>query len=72
MGTVVLAAATDVTNIARLAGVGSELYIKSYSREQEHQADHLGVRYLHRTGYDQMGMARFLQLLESHDRLKAW
>lgn len=60
LGAAVLGAATGSSDVAQAAGLGSELYIKSYSRGQEHQADELGVRYLHRAGYDPGAMASFL------------
>ncbi len=66
LGASVVAAAIDNKEVARAAGLGSALYIKSYSRSQEHQADELGIRYLHRAGYDHFAMARFLEALESN------
>ncbi len=45
--------------------------LKSYSRDQEFEADMLGVRYLSRAGYDTRGMAEFLQQLQAHARLEA-
>ncbi len=64
LGAVVLAAATESKSVAQAAGLGSNLYISSYSRGQEHQADDLGVRYLHRAGYDPFAMASFLANLQ--------
>lgn len=71
LGAAVIAAATDNAQAARAAGVGSELYIKSYSRGQESQADELGIRYLYKAGYDIGGMARFLENLGAQDDLQA-
>ncbi|MEM7168685.1 MAG: M48 family metalloprotease [Pseudomonadota bacterium] len=51
-------------------GIGA-VVLKSYSRDQEFEADMLGVRYLARAGYDTRGMAEFLQQLQSHARLEA-
>ena len=53
-----------------LAGLGSQLYLKSYSREQI-QADSLGVRYLARAGYETGAMASFLKKLGNAGRLQA-
>lgn len=57
--------------IGQLAQVGAALYVQGYSREQEHQADELGVRYLSRAGYDPMAMASFLEQLEAESALAA-
>ncbi|HUL06346.1 MAG TPA: M48 family metalloprotease [Candidatus Acidoferrum sp.] len=50
---------------------GAAAHLQSYSRDQEYQADLLGVRYLSRTNYDPLGMASFLGQLEANDRLDA-
>jgi predicted Zn-dependent protease len=55
--------------VKNLAGVGAAAYLQSYSRDQEYQADLLGVRYLSRTNYDPYGMASFLGQLQASDRL---
>lgn len=70
LGSLVLAVASENANVARAASMGSDLYIKSYSRSQEHQADDLGIRYLQRAGYDTGAMASFLTTLAAHDTLQ--
>ncbi len=55
------AAASDAVGLALL----------SYSRDQEYEADFLGVRYLARTGHDPQAMAGFLERLLAHDRFQA-
>lgn len=70
LGAAVIAAALDSPAAAQAAGVGSDLYLKSYSRGQEHEADALGVRYLQRNGYDAMAMASFLQNLQRNEGLE--
>ena len=57
--------------LAGAVGSGGAAYLQSYSRDQEYQADLLGVRYLSRTNYDPYGMASFLGQLEADDRLDA-
>ncbi|MGH6926711.1 MAG: M48 family metalloprotease, partial [Dongiaceae bacterium] len=57
--------------VAGMVGAGGNAYLQSYSRDQEYQADLLGVRYLSRTNYDPLGMASFLSQLQSNDRLDA-
>ena len=62
------------------AGTGSEIaereqeqaaYVQGYSREQEMEADTLGIRYLARAGYDPGAMAGFLARLDAQARLEA-
>lgn len=61
LGASVLGAAIGVPAVSQAIGVGNNLYMSSYSRDQETQADQLGVRYLSRSGYDMMGMSNFLR-----------
>jgi predicted Zn-dependent protease len=69
LGAAIVGAATGSQAIGQIATVGSDLYIKSYSREQEHQSDELGVRYLSRAGYDPKAMASFLASLDAQTKL---
>lgn len=55
--------------IGEAVNLGSNLYIKSYSRGQEHQSDELGVRYISRAGYDPKAMASFLKSLDAQSKL---
>lgn len=64
LGAAAVAATLDRPGVGRVAGLGSNLYIKSYSRSQEHQADHLGLRYMVNAGYDAHAMGAFLSNLE--------
>jgi len=50
---------------------GAQLYLASYSRDQEFEADMLGVRYNGLAGYDPGGMASFLGQLRENSRLEA-
>ena len=61
LGATVLGAAIGVPAASQAIGVGTNLYMSSYSRDQESQADQLGVRYLSRTGYDMNAMSDFLK-----------
>ncbi len=61
LGASVLGAAIGVPAASQAIGLGSNLYMSSYSRDQETQADQLGVRYLSRSGYDMAGMSNFLR-----------
>jgi len=43
--------------------VGGSLYLLSFSRDQETQADELGVRYMTRLGYSPMGQLQVMKIL---------
>jgi predicted Zn-dependent protease len=60
-------AAADL--VQQAGGVGAQAYLAGYSRDQEFQADELGVRYMARAGYDPTAMASFLDKLERNDQL---
>jgi predicted Zn-dependent protease len=68
---VLLGVVTGSQEVANLAGSAGAAYLQSYSRDQEYQADLLGVRYLSRTNYDPYGMASFLGQLEAEEKLDA-
>lgn len=55
----------------QLAGQLASIHLQGYSREQEFEADMLGVRYLVRAGYDPDAMASFLGQLRAHSSLQA-
>ena len=71
LGTSVLGAAVDTPGATDLARLGSQLYLSSYSREQENQADDLGIRYIARAGYDPLAASRFLTSLKRQADLTA-
>ncbi len=52
-------------------GTGAAAYLQGYSRDQEYEADILGVRYLARAGYQPAAMSSFLAALAAADRLDA-
>lgn len=70
LGAAAIAAALSSPTAAQAVGVGSDLYIKSYSRGQEHEADALGIRYLQRAGYNPDAMAGFLENLQRTEALE--
>lgn len=53
------------------ANVGGAAFVASYSRDQEYEADTLGIRYNSRVGFDPQGMAGFLAKLEAEKQLMA-
>ena len=71
IGAAILSAATGSQAVGQVANVGSDLYIKSYSRGQEDEADELGIRYLSKAGYDPKAMASFLASLDAQTKLDA-
>jgi predicted Zn-dependent protease len=71
VGASILSAAIKVDGASQALGLGANLYLSSYSRSQEHEADDLGIRYLSRAGYDTNAMAGFLKSLEASSALEA-
>ena len=71
IGLAVLGIATDSPDLQQAAGVGAQLVLSAYSRDQELEADDLGIRYLGRAGYDPMASPDFLTQLERSDRYEA-
>ncbi|MEM7569059.1 MAG: M48 family metalloprotease [Pseudomonadota bacterium] len=63
--------ATGSGALANLINQGSQLYLLSYSRGQELEADELGVRYMSLVGYDPFGAPRMLDTLGSASGLDA-
>lgn len=53
-----------------VASVGASAVLQGHSREQERQADMLGLRYLRRAGYDGDGMVRFFEKLARMDTIR--
>ncbi|HCK33115.1 MAG TPA: peptidase M48 family protein [Rhodospirillaceae bacterium] len=72
LGLAALSIATDApAALGQAASLGADLYLKSYSRKHEHQADELGIRYLYRAGYNPSASAEFLEQLEAEGNLNA-
>jgi len=71
LGANILSVALDSGAAAQALGLGANLYLSSYSRSQETEADSLGLRYLTKTGYQPDGMAQFLSSLQAQSGLDA-
>ncbi len=71
LGAAILSAAIGNDIASQALGVGTNLYLSSYSRGQENEADSLGIRYLTRSGYDPNGMAGFLSNMRAEKDLQA-
>lgn len=56
---------------AQLAGLGAQAYLSAYSRDQESEADAVGIGYLSAAGYDPGAMVSFLQQMDRNDRLRS-
>ncbi len=54
-----------------VAGIGGLAFVQPFSREQELEADRLGVRYISRSGYDPGAMTSFLAKMRENSRLEA-
>jgi len=54
----------------QLASLGAQIALQSYSREQELEADMLGMRYITRAGYDPDSMADFFRKLKAQTALE--
>ena len=53
-----------------LINTSASLYLLSFSRSQEYEADQLAVRYMTRAGFDPKEMGNFLRLMERYARLQ--
>jgi predicted Zn-dependent protease len=68
LGATLVGALVGNRGIGNLLNLGANLYLKSYSREHELEADALGIRYLRSAGYDAAAMAGFLNRLRDHGK----
>ncbi|MEM8785901.1 MAG: M48 family metalloprotease, partial [Pseudomonadota bacterium] len=57
--------------LGQVAGMGSQLYVLKYSRDQEYEADEVGILYIDRVGYDPFAMADFLDSMQDQSVLAA-
>ncbi|MEM8833725.1 MAG: M48 family metalloprotease [Pseudomonadota bacterium] len=71
LGAAAVGIATGSSAAGQAANLGSNLYLSSYSRKQENEADNLGIRYLARAGYDPKAMTRFLNNLDKQSKFEA-
>ena len=67
----VLGAVVGVQGVGELAQMGAAAYLQSFSRDQESEADHLGLRYLVRAGWHPQAMVTMLEKLRDQARLEA-
>ncbi|MDG1858837.1 MAG: M48 family metalloprotease, partial [Emcibacteraceae bacterium] len=70
LGTVLVGAATGNGALAESVGQGANAYLMSYSRNQEHQSDELGIRYSSRSGFDPYAASKMLNALDNEHKLQ--
>ncbi len=71
IGSLILGVLTGSQAVAQLAGQVAQLYTLRFSRQQEFQADDLGITYLARAGYDPMASSTILASLAAQTTLDA-
>lgn len=71
LGLVLVGVATGSAPLVDLASTGAAVYLQSYSRDQEFEADTLAVRYMSAGGWDPQAMATFLASLREQSQLEA-
>lgn len=64
----VLLGATLGIDVSALAEQAAGITLASYGRDQENEADALGMRYMMRAGYDPIGQLQVMQILASLDK----
>lgn len=69
LGAILAGVITGSGEIAQIAGQAGQLYALGYSRDQEFEADDLGVRYLQRAGYNSYAASDLLGALGSSEAL---
>lgn len=70
LGVALLGAATKSKGLSDALGLGSQLYLKSYSRGNEYESDRLGVRYSTHAGFDPYAAADMLRSLDAESSLQ--
>jgi predicted Zn-dependent protease len=71
IGAILAGILTGSGEIAQAAGQAAQLLTLGYSRDQEFESDDLGVRYLHRAGYNPYAAADLLRSLGANETLTA-
>lgn len=71
IGAMILGAITKSDLVGNLAQLGAAAYVQGFSRDQEFEADQLGIRYMTQAGFEPGAMASFLSSLSAEDKLAA-
>jgi predicted Zn-dependent protease len=69
LGAAVVGMAVKTPGVSDAVGLGANLYLSSYSRGQENEADSLGLRYMTRGGYSAGEMPSFLASMQANSAL---
>lgn len=64
----ILVGATLGVDVSSLAEQAAGITLASYGRDQENEADALGMRYMVRAGYDPVGQLQVMEILASLDK----
>ncbi len=71
IGAAVLGVLAGSRAVSQIANYGAQVWVKGFSRQQEFEADMLGVRYMSRAGYEPEAAVTFLSTLRKHSMLEA-
>jgi predicted Zn-dependent protease len=71
LGVLAVGLVTGSERLAAIAGRAAEFFTLRYSREQEYEADDLGIRYLMAAGYDPHAAADMLAALGRNEQFQA-
>jgi len=71
LGLTILGVATDNPALVDLGRVGAHAVLSAYSRQEEHEADAIAVRYLGRAGFEPRAMSSFLLKLKRQSEFEA-
>ncbi len=64
----VLVGATTGVDVSQISGEVAQIALLSYSRDQESEADELGLRYMSRAGYNPIGQRQVMEILASLEK----
>ncbi len=70
LGLTFLGVLAESEELNQIAGIGANLFLKSYSRDHEFEADKLGLVYMSRARFSPNGMTEFLRNMKAHDELQ--
>jgi predicted Zn-dependent protease len=59
--------ATGSTAVAEMANIGAAAWVQGYGREQEMQADQLGIQYASKSGYRPEAMTQTMKVLKAQE-----
>lgn len=71
LGLGILGAVTGSDLVGQVGGAAAQLALRGYSRENEFEADTLGVTTMSRAGFNPDSMSTFLAKLQANDKLQA-